>query len=317
MAWEKAVVGVLARVDVQTTDTIIPVGGQSTAGTETRGINPLFGEKMWDNCATFVNGFGTVSGTWTVEVQGTVAGISALPLARQKSITATTLIAATHGLSTQPLLSLTNTSCMVRPTQVLFDNTSAGGMSATVVAIAKANRGKMPFGAIDTGRVVEGVMFSIPSISPGNYLTDAAHGLTQDLTVTLSNKNTGAPTGATTWGNLGGLDRLQMWDCANYFMDVTGASGTWNVYLVGTIPDLSGTAASPTGFSVVIAGASGIGAGTTALGVTKIAFWNVGGLGHIPPKQVVFDVTTAGASQSLSGSIVFMAKASRGQRFKN
>ena len=70
MAWEKASVGLLARVNAITGDTTLPAGMQIAAA----GINPLAGEKMWDNCATFLNGYGTVSGTWTVEVQGTVAG---------------------------------------------------------------------------------------------------------------------------------------------------------------------------------------------------------------------------------------------------
>ena len=304
MSWEKTAVGLLARVNAITGDTTLPAGMQIA----TKGINPLAGEKMWDKCATFVNGYGTVSGTWTVEVQGTVMGIVGLPLARQKLITATTLIAATHGLSAQPLLSTTNTSCMVRPTQVLFDNTQSGGMTATVVAIAKSNRGQLPSGSIDSTRVLEGVMFSIPSAITDGVTTN----IVADKTVTLSNTPV---IGSTCFGMLGGLGKLQMWDNVNYFMDVTGASGTWNVYILSTVPALSTASAfAPTGFSVVIAGASGIGSGTTVGGVTKIAFWNVGGLGHLPPKQVIFDVTTSGDSQSISGSIVYMAKATRGQR---
>ena len=87
MSWERTAVGQLARVVLQTTDTLLAVGGISAGNSSTLGQNPLSGDRIWDNAACFLDVDNVLTGTWTVEVQGTVAGITQLPLARFAGIT--------------------------------------------------------------------------------------------------------------------------------------------------------------------------------------------------------------------------------------
>lgn len=303
MSWENTVVANICGISTQVTDTTVLVGGQSIAGTETSEPNPLAGHRMWDRIAYFLTGASTTGGSMTVEVQGTVANVTGLPFARTV-VDDVILSANPNGNQAIVIPSCNNSPYGLNPVQVLFDETVAMDSVAQVTVLAKSKRGQLKSGTLNPQRVQEGVIATIPTPLPGRWASatsGVSGGITQDSTIALSN---GTITGTTNWFVFGGLNQVSMWDSALYFMDVTGASGTWNVYIRGVV----------NGNSVTIAGASGIGAGTTALGATKVAFKNsTFGVG-IKPTHFVFDVTTAGVSQSISGTIVYAAKTSKGQR---
>ena len=317
MSWERSAAGTLARVVLQTTDTILPIGGVSAGNSSTTALggNPLAGHRIWDDSACFLRVDNVLTGTWAVEVQGTIAGMSALPLARFAGITLAKVsghaFAGTSsmafGTSCLTLINSNGQPSMLSPTSVLFDNTAAGGMTASVIAVAKTNRGSLPKGTLNRSRVQEGVVFSIPVIAPGAYLLATAGvttGITQTTVVTLSNTT---PAGTTCFGVLNGLNQVQVWDSQMYWLVTTGCSGLWNVMVQGLIPG------SATHF-VTIAGVSNIGAGTTALGVTRIALTTFGGGAKIRPTRVVFEEVTAGVSLNISGTMLYAAKTTRGQR---
>lgn len=314
MSWERSVVGVLARGQTTSADVFMAPGYQYNAGTSSvlaTGHNILGGDRIWDKCAVFLKLDGVITGTWTVEVQGTVAGINRLPLARVAGLTVARvsgLLAGTssiqYGTSCIQLTNMNGLQAMLSPSGILFDNTSAGGITADVVVVAKTNRGSLPKGTLNRSRVHEGLMFGIPAPAAGQFTVDGALGITTSRIVTLSNNPT-KPTGATAWGELGGLDAVQIWDTQMYWMDVVGISGVkWNVAVQGLVPG------SATHF-VTIAGLDGVS------GVTKIAFTTFGNAGTIKPNRVVFDFADAngiGVSAWIAGSIVYAAKTSRGQR---
>lgn len=306
MSWEKSVSGQLARVVVQTTDTILPPGGVSAGNSSTTALggNLLGGDRVWDKAAFFLDVDDVLTGTWTVEIQGTVAGISALPIARAVGVTPSKVSGSFAGTSTPPF----GSSCIVFsnsagiqsalcPSSVLFDNTAAGGLTATVIAVAKTNRGSLPKGTLNRSRVQEGVMFSIPAAG----FTNGAPGITATRTIALADTNQG-PAGTTCFGVLGGLGAVQVWDTQMYWMDVVGCSGIYNISVQGGVPGSSG-------HFVTIAALGNI------TGVTKAAFTTFGNAATIRPSRVVFDqVRTPGTSASINGTIVYVAKTSRGQR---
>lgn len=304
MSWENTVIANICGISAQVTDTTVKVGGQSIAGAETSTPNPLAGHRMWDRIAYFLTGASTTGGSMTVEVQGTVMNITGLPFAR--TVVDDAILSASPGGNQAIVIpSCNNSPYGLNPTQVLFDETVAMDSVAQVTALAKSKRGQIKSGTLNPQRVQEGVIASIPTPPPGRWAGATAGvsaGITQDTVINLT--HTSATTGTTNWFVAGGLAQNALFDSALYFMDVTGASGTWNVYVRGVV----------NGNTVVIAGASGIGAGTTAAGATKIAFKSsTFGVG-VKPTNFLFDVTTAGVSQSISGTIVYAAKTTKGQR---
>lgn len=291
MSWENTVVANICGVSAQVTDTTVRVGGFSLSGTETSVPNPLVGHRMWDRIAYFLTGASTTGGSMTVEVQGTVMGITGLPFAR--TVVDDAILSASPGGNQAVVIpSANNSPYGLNPTQVLFDETVAMDSVATVTVLAKSKRGQIGRGTLNPQRVQEGVIASIPA---------GTNSLKADATIPLSHS---ATLGLTSSFSYAGLGSNSLWDSTLYWMNVTGASGTWNIYVRGVV----------NGNSVTIAGASGIGLGTTALGATKIAFKNsTFGVG-IKPTHFLFDVTTAGAEQSISGTIVYAAKTTKGQR---
>ena len=292
MSWENTVIGEVCSVATQETDTTVLIGGQSLSGTETAIPNPLSGHRMWDRLAYFFSLGNIMGGSFTVEVQGTVAGVAGLPFAR-KVVDNTICNASPNGTSTIALESCNNSPYGLNPVQVLWDETAAGGITGSVIAYAKSRRGQISSGTLNPQRVQEGTIANIPVAGAGS--------ITADITVPLS--HTGV-VGSTASFPYGGLAQNALWDSALYWMNVTGASGTWNVYALGKV----------NGNTVIIAGASGIGAGTTATGATKVAFKSSTFGANIKPTAFKFDVTTAGAAQNISGVIVYAAKTTKGQR---
>lgn len=323
MSWERSVNGKLVKVVTQPTDCVMPIGGVSAGNSSTLvlGPNPLAGARLWDKAAYYFDlDSNVISGTFNIDVQGTVMGIANLPIARVQGLTLAKVSGSFVGTSTLPYgsscITLTNSHSLqstIAPTSVLFDMTAAGNVTGTVIAVAKTNRGTVPGGTLRGSRVQEGVMFSIPVIKPASYFLDTAGvttGITQSTTVTLSNTS---PAGTTSFGVLHGMDRVQVWDSQMYWMHVTGCSGLWNVAIQGLLPG-----SRDTSHFVTIAGFAGIGAGTTVLGVTKIAFTTFGNAATIKPSRVVFDAQIPlGVSINIAGTIVYVAKTTRGQRFKN
>ena len=327
MAWQKAVVGQLSRVVLETTDTTLAVGGISAGNSSTFGINPLGGDRIWDDAACFLSVDNIISGTWAVEVQGTIAGITQLPLARVAGVTATVMhggfegssqvargtSSMRYGMSCMVMNSATYTPSMLNPAQVAWDNTSAGGITASVIVVAKTNRGSLPRGTLNRSRVQEGIMLHVPVVLPGAYFLDTA-GVTQGITQsTIVNLSHTTAVGTTAFGVFGGLDAVQVWDSQHYWMHVIGCSGLWNVMIQGLIPTDAQRGTS--GHWVTIAGLSNIGAGTSATGITKAAFRTFGSAATIAPGRIVFDLATPeGVSQNIAGTILYAAKTSRGQR---
>ena len=313
MSWGKMAIGPLAHVNVITGDTYIRAGG-------TTGTNPLAGARMWDHAAYMLQVKAIMTGTWSVEVHGTVAGITGLPLAHVRGITLARISSGLAGTSslvygTSALImdSATNTPYSLCPSHVLFDNTAAGGISAYVIAVAKTNRGQLPRGTLNRSRVQEGVILTSGSIDAngGSYYDDtvgaAILGITTSTVVTLGNTS---PSGTTCFGVLRGLGALQMWDSACYWMDCTGARGLWNIAIQALVPG------SATHY-VTIAGRSSIGNGTSATtGITKFAFVNIGAAAMLRPSRIRFDNVAegTGVSGQISGTIVYACKATRGQK---
>lgn len=291
MSWENTVIGQVAQVATQTTDTTLRIGGRSITGVETSIPNPLSGHRMWDRLAYFFSLGNVMGGSFTVEVQGTVAGVTGLPFA-SRVVDNTIVNASPNGTSTIALESSNSSPYGLNPTHVLFDVTAAGGITGSVIAIAKSKRGQLCSGTLNPQRVQEGVLASIPA-GVGAVAADQSVNLSHTATLGLTNTF-----------SYGGLAANAMWDSTLYWMNVTGASGTWNVYIRGQV----------NGNTVVIAGASGIGAGTTALGATKVAFKSSTFGCGVRPTNVFFDVTTAGVAQQIAGTIVYAAKTTKGQR---
>ena len=303
MSWENTVIGTIAGISTQVTDTTVLVGGLSIAGTETSVPSPLSGHRMWDRIAYFLTGASTTGGSMTVEVQGTVARVTGLPFAR--TVVDDSILSASPGGNQAIVIpSCNNSPYGLNPVQVLFDETVAMDSVATVTVLAKSKRGQMKGGTLNPQRVAEGIIASIPTPAPGKWASATSGvtaGITQDTSINLSHTTA---SGSTAHFIYGGLASNALFDSTLYWMDVTGASGTWNVYVRGVV----------NGNTVVIAGASGIGAGTTALGATKVAFKSsTFGVG-VKPTNFLFDVTTAGVSQSISGTIVYACKTTKGER---
>ena len=301
MSWGKLAVGRLAQVKVLTADTWIKAGG-------TTGTCLLSGARMWDHAAVILNVDNVISGTWKVAVFGKILGITRLPLAQMVGITSGCFALTDTGTS-NPLLgtsaillpSANNSPSMLVPDEVMFDNTAAGGISASVIVVAKTNRGQLPKGTLNRSRVQEGVLMGIVVPITGAYVGSdtigVTGGITQSQSITLQNT---AYTGTTNFGLLGGLGQLQMWDTAHYWMDCSGTSGSWNVLIQG---------AAPGGHTVTIAGISQIN------GATKVAFYNNGAWSGLRPNSVYFQHRgTGGVSMYIAGTIVYACKATRGQK---
>ena len=304
MSWENVVIGEICQVDTQETDTTVTVGGRSLAGTETSIPNNFAGHRIWDRMAYFLTGAGTLGGSFTVEVQGTVSNITGLPIAR-KVVDAAIVVASPAGQSAIALESVHNSPYSINPVQVLFDETAAGGITCTITGVGKSSRVQLPGGTLNPQRVQEGVLACIPVPPAGRWAGATAGvtaGITQDAVINLTHTTA---TGTTCWFVGKGLQSTAMWDSAMYWFDVIGVSGTWNVYLRGVV----------NGNTVVIAGASNIVGTTTISGLTKIAFRNSTFGCGVKPTNFLFDVTSAGVSQSIAGSIVFAAKTTKGRRF--
>jgi hypothetical protein len=258
---------------------------------------------MWDRIAYFLTGASTTGGSMTVEVQGTVANITGLPFARIV-VDDVILSASAAGNQAIAIPSANNSPYGLNPVQVLFDETVTMDSVATVTVLAKSKKGQMKTGTLNPQRVSEGVIASIPTPPAGRWAGATAGvsaGITQDSVINLAHTTI---TGTTAWFVYGGLGSNALYDSTLYWMDVTGVSGTWNVYVRGVV----------NGNTVVIAGASGINGLTLGGGVTKIAFKSsTFGVG-VKPTNFLFDVTTAGVSQNIAGSIVYACKTTKGQR---
>lgn len=274
MAREKVVVATLANVGTQVDDLTIPVGGSSLSGTESSIPNPMVGDRLWNSVACAAN-VAAIGGSWSIEVQGTVAGIAGLPLARVVSLGAPDGLAGNFALT-----NLCGSGSMPTPTHVLFDETAAGGITATVNVVAKTYRGSLSSGPSNSFRVVEGILF-----------TSAA--LTADTTIDMS---ANPPSGGT-FASFMGLDKYSLWDACNFYVQSTSVTGTWLVDIIGVIG----------GVTVSLATSPTIG------GATKCALVN-NFRGPVPkPSGIIFTEVTAGGA---SFSVCAIAKAHRGQRHK-
>jgi len=265
MSWEKARHVTLAGVSTQAADVRINVRGTSAGGTLTTLPNPLAADRLWNYSALVAN-ITTISGSWTITVEGTVAGVTGFPLARFRSG------AATAGR--QVLSNLCQSPALVTPTVVEFDNTAAGGITASVVAIAKTYRGLLPNMPSNSYRVVEGRMQRVSALAASRTDTISAVGTTASFM---------------------GLDKATLWDNANYFLDVRGISGTWNVTMVGEIA----------GATVAIATTPNVS------GVSKIAFLNNFFGPSLKPTQILWGYVS-GAAQGITADVYVIAKTNRG-----
>ena len=271
--WDKTTHARLYSIDTQETDTtIIPVGGTSIGGTITTAPNPCIGTKLWDRAAVMVN-LGIAGGSFDVRLYGRVNG-NTYPTAR---LTTTDNVAGTYVMT-----NLCQSPYMVQPSHIEFDETAAGGITATVEFVGKHYRGYFPGKAHDSDKIIEGRLIGSTVVT-----ADATHNLRINPT---------AAQGGAAGAHFGGLEKYYLWDAACFFAETTTTTnGAWTVYIIGEIA----------GTTVVIAQSPSI------AGNTKVAFMNQF-YGAVPkPTAIIFDETSAG---TWTGVIDFIAKGHRGQR---
>src|SRR5574338_527724 len=139
MSYEKVIAARLATVGTQVTDLQQPIGGASGSGTATG--NPLSSEAFWTSAAmTYTVGPPAtgISGTWTLTVQGTINGCTAIPFARISGIT-------DSFTGTTVFNNLFNSPGIPTPQYVNWDSTAGAvpGITGYVSVIAKTIRGKV------------------------------------------------------------------------------------------------------------------------------------------------------------------------------
>lgn len=277
---EKIVAANLFTVAGQSTTMLfVPLAGQSATGTLANTPNPFVGHRLWDSVALQWGASGNVNGTFQIDILGTVAGVTAIPIARRVGL------ANNNGTSTIP--TTTSTACMPLPTHLNWVVGSAGtGMTGIISMVGKARRVKAPFSS-GSAKIVEGILDTTTVSFP--------NGVTNDVTRALAANNATANTQL-----FQGFNKYAMWDGACYYVNVTGLSGAVTIWLLGKIA----------GRTTVIAQSASL------TGVTKAALVS-SFFGASPmPTHIMYDFTTTGDLAGISCQVLGIAKSGPGNRNK-
>lgn len=286
MAWEKVKVFELARVDSQLDDLVQSIGGRSgPSGVGTPEVNPLVDSMVWDSA---VFGISTllIGGSFSVDVMTTINGVT-FPVARSVNTVAGRAI----------MTNLLNSPWVPNPTQIAWDETAAGGITASVIGILKTDRGALKGAGNNSKKVVIGKIIS--TIGDLAATATKPNGVTNaDRFMALSVNPSGASFG-TQLASTAGSQQYDLWDSGGFFMHVTGVCGTYNVSLLSTIDGQTYTTAT---FPAVS-------------GITRVAAVNAT-FGAMPrPTHILFDAPSAGAAIGLTADVYFVGKGTRGRRF--
>lgn len=304
MAYEKIVTGSLGSVTQLQSAVTIEVGGSSAGGTLTRGINPLVGHKYWDSAAYWVECIGNNSLT-TISIHGNVLGTS-FPIAR-RAISSTI-----SGATTIP--TTTGSGGTVRPHAIEYGFVSGTSItSITPYVMAKSNKGLAAGQGFGQDRVVEHAILAVGnSLLTGSgtngkeyVLTNYVVGITADKTLVLA-AGQSLLTGLSAIYSLGGLARMKQWDHCDYYFNSLGTSGNWTINIQAVILGKTVTCSS------LATGAMG----TTATGLTRLAFTNQFNGPQPTPTQIFVDNIGGGVSAQFAGTVYAVAKTSRGQQQK-
>jgi hypothetical protein len=244
----------------------------------TAAAHPMRGAKFWDRAVFVVNGvsLGGDTGTYTIQLEGTVNGVTGLPISSLQVDADTAPTAVMDNLHDAP-------GTIIPDAITITEDLDAGtGLFCEVHVAAKQYRGSLrnsPNGAGTKQRSIEGFMFQ-----SGRDL--ASDNLNGDVTMTLG-----------TSGNAMGLDRMRLWDNAQYW--VVNGETTASTYTTEIVGEIGG--ATHTIVSV---------AGLNAAGEKLALAGNMHGASP-NPTQIIF--TETGASDGLSDvRVIVAAKSGRG-----